>query len=99
MNNENTYWRPAYEWYAVAAWGGAAAVCGWAMVVGGAPPGPLWYAIAFAALRMTQRLWGAAAVWRRRASLRGKSVEVMRTADLVRRMRPNQVWMGRGGFF
>ena len=96
MNNENTYWRPAYEWYAVAAWGGAAAVCGWAMVAGGAPPGPLWYAIAFAALRMTQRLWGAAAVWRRRVSLRGKSVEVMHTADLVRRMRPNQVWMGRG---
>ena len=96
MNEEQAYWRPAYELYAVAGWGGAAAVCGWAMVSGAAPAGPLWYAIAFAALRMSQRLWSAAAVWRRRARLRGKPVKVIGTDALVRKMRPNQVWMGWG---
>ena len=65
MNREREYWRPAYEMYAVAGWGGTAALCGWAMWSGVAPAGPLWYAIAFAAFRIGQRLWGAARVWRR----------------------------------
>ena len=96
MNADNAYWRPAYELYAVAGWGGAVLVCGWAMIGAGAPPGPLWYAIAFAGLRISQRLWSAGAVLRRRTKLAGKPVEVISTADLERKTRPGQVWMGWG---
>ena len=90
------FWRPAYEVYAIAAWGGAATLCGWIIVSGTAPAGPLWYAIAFAGLRVAQRLWGACRVWRRRARLAGVRVRMISTAQLVRKMRPEQVWMGWG---
>ena len=96
MNEEREYWRPAYEVYAIVAWGGAAAVCGWWMWNGTAPPGPMWYAVAFAALRIAMLGRTAVAVWRRRLPLRGKAVDVIDTAALVRKMRPGTVWMGRG---
>lgn len=95
MNRDSEYWRPAYEIYAVAGWSAAALACVWAMVAGG-PAGPLWYAIAFAGLRITRRLWTAGSVWRRRATLAGKPVRVISTAELARKTRPGQVWMGWG---
>ena len=96
MENDNQYWRPAYEWYAVAGWGGTAALSGWLMWAGIAPAGPMWYAIAFAAYRIGVRAWGAARVWRWRMRLSGKRVVVIDTAALVRKMKPDQVWMGWG---
>ena len=98
MNTEATYWRPAYEVYAVAGWGGAAAISFWVMTTNVLPAGPFWYAIAFSLFRLSQRLWSAIGVWRHRGSLNGKAIEWMSTAQLVKKMnaKPGHVWLGWG---
>lgn len=98
MSGNDSYWRPAYEIYALAAWGGAAGMSVWVMTSNSLPAGPFWYVLGISLIRFAQRLLVATRIWRRRFNLTGKPIEWITSEDLIAKMasRPGFVWLGWG---
>ncbi|MGI9304180.1 MAG: conjugative transfer system coupling protein TraD [Gammaproteobacteria bacterium] len=93
-----TYWRYAYEGVSACFWLLAFAGSAWVVVKRPLPAGVFYCLGAVALVLAMTRAAAAWRVWRHRASLTGRAVVQVSSADLQKKMaaRPGQIWLGWG---
>lgn len=98
MIQDQNYWRPAYEVYALWGWTGAAAVAGYVVYEKVLPTGAFIIVISVAIVRGAQRLAAGLAIWRHRLMLAGRAARVIPSRVVAEKIsaRPNHVWLGWG---
>lgn len=97
-NNDNTPWRPAYEFNAAIGWIIAFVCLFVTAIAAGLPTGMFWYMAAVALVFMTMNMVSAWEIWSRKFALSGLGVEYMHISMLKERAEynPGKVWLGYG---
>jgi len=98
MSEESNYLRTAYESYSSAGWFVVLITSIVIMAQGNLPKGPFYYIVGLSFIAWSSRTFKTLQVWRYRAALSGKAVEIITPEMVQKKMdaRPGHLWIGKG---